>query len=120
MTAIEISCSQCGAEEYQLLNASTGEVVCLYFRNRWIIPELIQKTETEKYLVEQAKQPRVTYENRTETDEQLMDIVSGLVGASGILHAIGRALTRFFKVILAIIIVVIVVLIIFVAVRFFT
>ncbi|MDR0349984.1 MAG: hypothetical protein LBH64_00330 [Coriobacteriales bacterium] len=117
MTAIEVSCSRCGGEEYRLIDASTGEVVCLYCRNRWIIPELIQKTETEKYLVEQAKQPRITYDNTTETDKQLMDVVSGLAGTSGLLSSIGRALTRFLRVVLVVIVIVIIALAAVIALR---
>jgi uncharacterized Zn finger protein (UPF0148 family) len=120
MTAIEVSCSQCGAEEYRLVDARTGEVICPYCRNRWIVPELIQKTETEKYLVEQAKQPQVMRDNTSETDKQLMNVVSGLAGTSGLLHSIGQTLTRFLKVILTVAVVVIVVLVAFIVIRLFT
>ena len=81
MPQVTVSCSQCGSGEYRLVSAKTGEVVCVYCRNQWIVPELIQKTETEKFLEEQAKQPRVIHDNTTETDKQLMDMMSGMVGA---------------------------------------
>jgi uncharacterized Zn finger protein (UPF0148 family) len=121
MAAIEVSCSQCGSGEYRLIDARTGEVMCLYCRNRWIIPELVQKTETEKYLIEQAKQPRVTYDNTSETDKQLMSAVSGLAGifSSNILHSISRALRRFLKVVLLIIAVVVVALAAFIVIRYY-
>jgi uncharacterized Zn finger protein (UPF0148 family) len=80
MTAIEISCSQCGSNEYRLVNARTGEVVCQYCRNQWIVPELVQKSETEKFLEQQAQQPRVIYDNTTETDKQLMGMITSLAG----------------------------------------
>jgi len=81
MAQTEITCSKCGSGEYQLLNAQTGEVTCRYCHNQWIVSALIRKTETEKFLEEQAKQPRIIQDNTTETDKQLMDMVSGLAGA---------------------------------------
>ena len=75
---IETVCSRCGAEEYRLLDPKTGEVVCSYCRNRWIMPALIHQTETEKFLAEQAKQPRIIADNTTETDKQLMDAVTSV------------------------------------------
>ena len=82
MASIETGCTRCGAEEYELLDSRTGEVRCKFCRNRWIIPSLIQKTETEKFLEEQAKRPQVTMDNTTETDKQLMDMVSKAAGAA--------------------------------------
>jgi uncharacterized Zn finger protein (UPF0148 family) len=79
MAAIEVSCSQCGSGEYRVVDERTGEVTCLYCRNRWIVPELEQKSETEKFLEQQAQQPRVIYDNTSETDHQLMGVLSGLV-----------------------------------------
>jgi uncharacterized Zn finger protein (UPF0148 family) len=122
MTAIEISCSQCGSGEYRLVDARTGEVTCLYCRNQWIVPELIQKTETEKYLVEQAKQPRVTYDNTSETDKQLMSVLSGLAGALSFnpLRSVSQVLSRFFRVIILIIVFVVIVIGALVLVRIFS
>ncbi|MDR2105984.1 MAG: hypothetical protein LBP24_01080 [Coriobacteriales bacterium] len=81
MTAIEVSCSQCGSGEYRLVDARTGEVTCAYCRNQWIVPELAQKSETEKFLEQQAKQPRIIQDNSTETDRQIMNVVAS--AASG-------------------------------------
>jgi uncharacterized Zn finger protein (UPF0148 family) len=92
MATVEVQCSQCGSGEYQLLDAKTGEVICRYCRNKWVVPELVVKSETEKFLEQQAKQPRVIQDNSTETDRQLMEMVSGLARSSGLnpLAAIGR------------------------------
>ncbi|MDR1082439.1 MAG: hypothetical protein LBL27_01045 [Coriobacteriales bacterium] len=121
MAGIEVSCSQCGAGEYRLLDARTGEVACLYCRNQWIIPELVQKSETEKYLEEQAKQPRVTHDNTTETDKQLMDVVSGLVGAAGLgfLRSASRMLARFLKAIILIIVLVAIIVVALILIRIY-
>jgi uncharacterized Zn finger protein (UPF0148 family) len=106
MSAIEVSCSQCGSGEYQLVNARTGEVSCRYCRNQWIVPELAQKTETEKFLERQAQQPRVTYDNSSETDKQLMGMITSM--ATGHFTA---ALKRMVKTVLVIIGIVIVALV---------
>ncbi|MDR2036139.1 MAG: hypothetical protein LBP91_05680 [Coriobacteriales bacterium] len=82
MSAIETKCARCGSEEYRLLDAKTGEVRCLFCQNRWIIPELVQKNATEKFLEEQAKRPQVIIDNTTETDRQLMDMLGGIFGAA--------------------------------------
>jgi uncharacterized Zn finger protein (UPF0148 family) len=88
MSAIEVSCSQCGSGEYRLADERTGEVVCEYCRNRWIVPALIKKSETEKFLEQQSQQPRVIRDNTSETDKQLMGMVSSLAGlATGGLFA---------------------------------
>jgi len=76
----EIRCEQCGADDYRLLDETTGEVMCSFCRNRWIVPELAKKTETEKFLEQQAKQPRVIRDNTSDTDEQLMRMISGIAG----------------------------------------
>ena len=80
--AIETGCKKCGSEDYQLLDARTGEVLCSYCRNRWVEPLFIQKTETERFLEEQAKRPQVILDNTTETDQQLMDMVSKAAGVA--------------------------------------
>jgi len=82
MRAIEIGCKRCGSEEFDLLNAKTGEVRCAYCRNRWVEPSLIQQTETEKFLAEQAKRPQVIVDNTTETDKQLMEMVTKAASAT--------------------------------------
>jgi len=84
MTKTEIRCSKCGSVDYQLLDAKTGEATCHFCRNKWIEPALKRMSETEKFLEEQAKQPRVTYDNTTETDEKLMNMISGLAGGKGV------------------------------------
>ena len=80
MSAIEIGCKKCGSEDFSLVNPSTGEMLCSFCRNRWIEPSLIQRTETEKFLAEQAKRPQVVIDNTTETDKQLMDMASKAFG----------------------------------------
>ena len=57
MTNVHIECSQCGSDDYKLMDPKTGEVQCPFCRKRWIVVELIQKTETEKLLTEQTNQP---------------------------------------------------------------
>jgi hypothetical protein len=93
----------------------------LYCRNQWIVPALAHKSETEKYLVEQAKQPRVILDNSSETDRQMMNAVSGLTSllSFNFLHSIGLALRRFLKVVLFAIAVVIVALAAFIIIRFY-
>jgi len=65
--------------------------MCPYCRKRWIVPALIQKSETEKYLEEQSKQPRVIVDNTTETDRQLMNMIAGLTGFP---NAVGSVIRR--------------------------
>jgi len=89
MPQVEVVCSKCGSVEYRVIDAQKGEVMCPYCHNQWIVPELIQKTETEKFLEEQAKQPRIIQDNTTETDDKLMDMVSGLAG-TGPMRSLGR------------------------------
>lgn len=94
MTSVEIECSQCGSGEYRLLDARTGEVACPYCRNRWIVPELIYKNETEKFLAEQAKRPKVIVNNTTETDRQLMQTLLGILNLpQAISNLIGKLVT---------------------------
>jgi len=109
MTSVHIECTQCGSEDYQLLDPKTGEVQCRYCRKRWIVLELVQKTQTEKYLIEQAKQPRVIMDNTTETDKQLMGMISGVLG-------LGGCVKRIFSLVIGLIILVVLII---VAVTFF-
>jgi uncharacterized Zn finger protein (UPF0148 family) len=101
MAKIETGCSKCGSEDYDLLNPRTGEVLCGYCRNRWIIPALVQQTETEKFLAEQAKRPQVIVDNTTETDQQLMNIVSSVAQA-----ATSGCFSRTIKIVMVVIIVI--------------
>jgi len=104
MEAIEIGCRKCGSEDFQLLDAKTGEVRCGYCRNRWIEPSLIQRTETEKFLAEQAKRPQVNVDNTTETDKQLMDIITKVAGAAT--GGCARTVSRFVVIALVIIVII--------------
>jgi uncharacterized Zn finger protein (UPF0148 family) len=103
MPKIEITCSRCGAGEYQLLDTRTGEVICHYCRSQWIVPELQQKSQTEKFLEEQAKQPRIIRDNTTETDQKLMEMVTGLV-SKGPLGAVNGFIRKIIFVVALIII----------------
>jgi len=109
MQAIELGCKKCGSEDFELLDAKTGEVLCNYCRNRWIEPSLIRQTETEKFLAEQAKRPQVVVDNTTETDKQLMDMITKAAGisAGGCLKKIAKF--AFIALIIAIVITVLVV-----------
>jgi t-SNARE complex subunit (syntaxin) len=78
----------------------------MFCQNRWIISELIQKTETEKFLEEQAKRPQVVVDTTTETDRQLMDMIGGVFGA-----VTGGCMNRAIRLIALLIILVIVVII---------
>jgi uncharacterized Zn finger protein (UPF0148 family) len=110
VTAIEVSCSQCGSGEYRLVNAQTGEVVCEYCRNQWVVPELAQKSETEKFLERQAQQPRVVRDNTTETDKQLMNAIGGLasMATGGFLAGLRRALRTVATVVILLIVILII------------
>ncbi|MDR1796472.1 MAG: hypothetical protein LBR44_03360 [Clostridiales Family XIII bacterium] len=114
---IDIKCDQCGADEYQLLDPKTGEVRCAYCRNRWIVPELIVKTETEKFLEEQSKRPVVVQDNSTETDQELMRMVSGLAagGLAGCnpFARIGYAIRRFFRTLAIVVIIAVVAILLY-------
>ena len=111
MPAIEINCSQCGSEEYRIVDSRTGEVACNYCRNRWIIPELAQKSETEKFLEKQAERPQVIQDNSSETDRQLLNIFSSLFSGQIFAHLSRIARTILF--IVAIIAVVIIAVLVF-------
>jgi uncharacterized Zn finger protein (UPF0148 family) len=110
---IEISCSQCGSNEYRLIDERTGEIACQYCRSQWIVPELARKSETEKFLEQQAQQPRVTYDNTTETDKQLMEMVTSVasVASGGFLAGCRASLTRIARVLVGIAVAVVVIVV---------
>ena len=66
MTQKTIECSGCGAEDYKLLNPTTGEVECRFCRRKWTVPELVQKSETDRFLESQGLQPQNVQGNATE------------------------------------------------------
>ncbi|MCL2806751.1 MAG: hypothetical protein FWD27_01090 [Coriobacteriia bacterium] len=105
MEAIQTGCKRCGSEEFELMNPKTGEVICAYCRNRWIETALIQRTETEKFLAEQAKRPQVTVDNSTETDKQLMDLMTKAAGAAtgGCVNRVAKAVVLIVVVVIAIV-----------------
>ena len=109
MAATKIECSQCGSHDYQLLDSSTGEVMCPFCRSHWTVPSLIQKTETEKFLELQSQQPRVVSDNTTETDKQLMSMLSGVFNLGGCL----KRITSIVAGIIAIVVLVIVAIILY-------
>lgn len=104
MSSPGIECSQCGSHEYELLSTKTGEVRCPYCRYMWTVPELIQKTETEKFIEQQAKQPRVVIDNTSETDEKLMDFLSGIFNMGGCLSQVRSIVMGIIALVLIIII----------------
>ncbi len=58
MAPQEINCSQCGASEYQIVDQTTAEVICLFCRNRWVVPSLKfdeEKEEFRKQAIERGK-----------------------------------------------------------------
>ncbi len=115
MASVEIECPQCKANTYRLLDAKTGEVICDFCRSKWIVPSLIQKSETEKFLEEQAKRPQVVIDNTSETDEQLMQMISGLAGGalSGGARALGDMIKRVLLIVGGIVLLVIILIVLF-------
>ena len=116
MAIVDIECNQCGSNEYQLLDPKTGEIQCLFCRKRWLVKDFVQKTETEKFLEEQAKQPRIIRDNTTETDEQLMKMASGLMNVPG---ALSNLLGKVIKTFIMFIVVIVVIIVIVAALNFF-
>jgi len=108
MEAIELGCKRCGSEDFELLDAKTGEVICRYCRNRWIEPSLIQRTETEKFLAEQAKRPQVVIDNTTETDKQIMDLITKAAGV-----ATGGCAQRVIRLVTIVLVVIVIIAIMF-------
>lgn len=102
-----IECSECGSHAYQLLDEKTGEVICLYCRSKWIVPSLIQKTETEKFLELQTQQPKLVVDNTTETDKKLMDMLTGLFSFN-----VGGCLRQALGVIIGIVVLIVLVVVI--------
>jgi hypothetical protein len=77
----EVTCPSCHGETFTVLDDKTGVLRCAYCHNQWIDKNFIKVTETERFLQEQAKQPKIIIDNTTETDKQLMNMFSGLFGA---------------------------------------
>jgi uncharacterized Zn finger protein (UPF0148 family) len=113
MAAIEISCLQCGSNEYRVVDERTGEVACQYCRSQWIVPELARKSETEKFMEQQAQQPRVTYDNTTETDKQLMEVITSVasVASGGFLAGCRATLSRIARTLVIVAVTVVVILV---------
>jgi ribosomal protein L37AE/L43A len=75
----EICCPTCHAEQFRLIDESRGQLRCEYCRNTWIDLRFKKVSSTERFLQEQAKQPRITFDNTTETDKQLLSLFTGLL-----------------------------------------
>ena len=86
MSQIEATCSKCGSGEYELLDAKTGEVACPYCHNMWIIPELRSQPEVPD------RQPAAVFNQQTETDRQLMSLLSGLINLNP-LRTVSKAIS---------------------------
>ncbi|MCL1797569.1 MAG: hypothetical protein FWG24_04580 [Eggerthellaceae bacterium] len=106
MSQTDIKCPRCGAGQYNLTDSKTGEVICQFCRNKWIVQELIEKTATEKFLEEAAKQPKIMVDNTTETDKQLMDMI-GKIASGGFLNGV-RRIGRGIRTIIIVVIVIVV------------
>ncbi|MDR2197670.1 MAG: hypothetical protein LBO07_06890 [Coriobacteriales bacterium] len=87
----DVTCPSCHADDFTVIDESTGLLRCSFCRNAWIDEHFVKLTETERYLREQAKQPRVITDNSTETDRQLLQAVSGL---SGFMTQVGAVFRR--------------------------
>ena len=78
--ADDVFCPRCHSEQFAVANANNGLLRCAFCRNLWIDERFIHKTETLKFLEEQAKQPRIVMDNSTETDRQMISAFSRLLG----------------------------------------
>ncbi|MCL1891552.1 MAG: hypothetical protein FWG00_06065 [Coriobacteriia bacterium] len=107
MTESNVTCSKCGSSDYKLLDAKTGEVMCNFCRNKWLIKDLVSKTETEKFLEEQAKQPRVIMDNTTDTEKKVMDMVTSVAGGGCL-----RSITGIIRMILIAVVVIVVIFVV--------
>ncbi|MDR2714397.1 MAG: hypothetical protein LBB42_02570 [Coriobacteriales bacterium] len=107
MAATNISCSKCGSSDYKLLDAKTGQVMCNFCRNNWIVEELKTVTETEKFLEEQAKQPRIIMDNTTDTEKKVMDMVTSVAGGGCL-----RSITGIIRMILIAVVVIVVIFVV--------
>ena len=107
MPQVDVRCSQCRSGEYELLDDRTGEVICRYCRNKWVVPELIHKTETEKFLEEQAKRPRIVMDNSTETDKQLMDMFGKVLNFNPM-----RSFSNIFRIAITVIVIIVILMIV--------
>jgi Zn-finger nucleic acid-binding protein len=103
----DITCPRCHAEQFTVVDQTTGLLRCDYCRNQWIDSRFIKLSETEKFIAEQAKQPKVIIDNTTDTDRQLMEMIGGVMGG-GLLGQAQGCLTRFTRTILIIVIALIV------------
>jgi len=90
--SIDVECPCCHSESYQLIDQGTGLLRCDYCRNTWIDQHFIRLSETERFLREQAAQPKVVYDNSSQTDEQLMQMVTGI--ATGLAAAPIRSIAN--------------------------
>ncbi|MDR1421839.1 MAG: hypothetical protein LBI64_03120 [Coriobacteriales bacterium] len=90
----EVTCPSCHGEDYVVLDEQVGLLRCRYCRNTWIDERFIKLSETERYLREQAKQPRVLVDNSSETDRALMGTIMGAGGLFGRLGMIGQRALR--------------------------
>jgi ribosomal protein L37AE/L43A len=81
----DVQCPVCHGEDYLVSDQKTGLLRCNYCRNTWIDEHFIKLTDTERYLIEQAKQPRVVVDNTTETDQQLMKMLTGFANVPAML-----------------------------------
>jgi ribosomal protein L37AE/L43A len=86
----DVFCPRCRADAYTVEDTSTGLLRCTYCRNTWVDTAFRQISETQAYLEEQAKRPRVIIDNTTETDEKLMEAVSS--AATGHIPGIAKTI----------------------------
>ena len=79
----DVYCPVCHGESFCVEDPKTGLLRCNFCRNQWLDLHFQKVTETERYLQEQSKQPRIVYENSSETDQQLLKALFGLSGCVG-------------------------------------
>jgi uncharacterized membrane protein len=90
-------------------DAQKGLLRCDYCRNLWVDERFVQLSETERFLREQAKQPKVILDNTTETDRQLMSALGGLISIGSVGASIGRTLKTVLMVVIALIVLVVII-----------
>ena len=111
MPQVDIRCSQCMSNDYELVNEKTGLVVCRYCRNQWIVPELIQNSAADRFFEEQAERARTIHDNSAETNKQIMDVYSKMPSP--------KSVFTLAKVIITVIVIVTIISIIVFALMFF-